>query len=87
MKILVVGGAGYIGSHMTRMLLAQGHEAVVLDNLSSGHRDAVPGQTFLKGDLSQRILLDTVLSTRTFDCVMHFASCAHGGESEAGPAR
>ena len=87
MKILVVGGAGYIGSHMTRMLLAQGHEAVVLDNLSSGHRGAVPAQAFLKGDLSQRILLDTVLSTRNFDCVMHFASCAHAGDSATHPAK
>lgn len=87
MKILVVGGAGYIGSHTTRMLLAQGHEAVVLDNLSTGHRDSVPAQAFLKGDLSQRILLDTVLSTRTFDCVMHFASSSHAGESAAHPAR
>ena len=87
MKVLVVGGAGYIGSHMTRMLIGQGHEAVVLDNLASGHRDSIPPQTFLKGDLAQRVLLDTVLSTRTFDCVMHFASFGHAGESAAYPAR
>jgi UDP-glucose 4-epimerase len=85
-KILVAGGAGFIGSHMTRALLDQGHEAVVLDNLSSGRRDAVPAQVFLKGDLSQRVLLDTVLSTRTFDCVLHFASCSPPARTAAEPA-
>lgn len=87
MKVLVAGGAGFIGSHMARTLLDQGHETVVLDNLSSGYRDAVPGTAFLKGDLNQRILLDTVLSTRTFDCVMHFASCGHAAESVGNPSR
>lgn len=87
MKILVVGGAGFIGSHMTRMLIGQGHEAVVLDNLSGGHRESIPAQAFLKGDLAQRVLLDTVLSTRTFDCVMHFASFGHARESTAYPAK
>ena len=87
MKILVVGGAGFIGSHMTRMLIGQGHEAVVLDNLSGGHRESIPAQAFLKGDLAQRVLLDTVLSTRTFDCVMHFASFGHARESTAYPGK
>jgi UDP-glucose 4-epimerase len=87
MRILVVGGAGYIGSHMTKMLLDEGHEAVVLDNLSTGHRDAVPARTLLKGDLSQRILLDRILSTRNFDGVMHFASSMQVSESVAHPEK
>ncbi len=85
MRILVVGGAGYIGSHMTKMLLDEGHEAVVVDNLSTGHRDAVPGRIFLKVDLGSRVLLDTIFSGRHFDGVMHFASSIQVGESVAHP--
>ena len=85
MKVLVVGGAGYVGSHMTKMLFDEGHEAVVLDNLSTGHRDAVPATALLKADLSQRILIDRILATRNFDGVMHFASSTRGDESLAHP--
>ncbi len=87
MRILVVGGAGYIGSHMTRLLLDEGHEAIVIDNLSSGHRDAVPVKTFIKADLGQRVLLDTILSGRRFDGVMHFASSIEVGESVSNPSK
>ena len=87
MKILVVGGAGYIGSHMVKMLLDAGHEVVVLDNLSSGFRDAVAGGEFLKGDLCDRPLLDAVLSARRFDGAMHFASFIQVGESVAHPSK
>lgn len=88
MKILVVGGAGYIGSHMTKLLLDEGHEPVVVDNLSSGHRDAVPERaSFLNVDLRQRALLDTALSSQHFDGVMHFASCIQVGESMTDPAK
>jgi UDP-glucose 4-epimerase len=86
MKILVVGGAGYIGSHMTKLLLDSGHEAVVVDNLSSGFRVAVPGGEFVKGDLCDRALLDGLISTRRFDGVMHFASFIQVGESVARPS-
>jgi UDP-glucose 4-epimerase len=86
-KILVVGGAGYLGSHVTRALLDQGHEAVVFDNLSTGHRDAVPTRVVLRGDLSNRVLLDTVLSTRAFDCVLHFASSGRASESAVDPSK
>ncbi|MEJ1377736.1 MAG: NAD-dependent epimerase/dehydratase family protein, partial [Candidatus Sedimenticola sp. (ex Thyasira tokunagai)] len=51
MKILVCGGAGYIGSHMVKMLARRGHEVVVFDNLSTGHREAVKWGTFVQGDL------------------------------------
>jgi UDP-glucose 4-epimerase len=87
MRILVVGGAGYIGSHMTRLLLDEGHEAIVIDNLSSGHRDAVPVKAFIKADLGQRVLLDTILSGRRFDGVMHFASSIEVGESVSNPSK
>ena len=87
MRILVVGGAGYIGSHMTRMLLDEGHETVVIDNLSKGHRDAVPAKVFMKADLCNRVLLDTIFSGRRFDGVMHFGACIEVGESMADPAK
>lgn len=87
MRILVVGGAGYIGSHMTRMLLEEGHEPVVLDNLSTGHRDAVPARLFFKADLAHRVLLDTIFSRSRFDGVMHFGSSIQVGESMADPGK
>jgi UDP-glucose 4-epimerase len=87
MRILVVGGAGYIGSHMTKLLLDEGHDAVALDNLSTGHRDAVPARALVKADLSQRILLDKILSTRNFDGVMHFAASQQASESIAHPEK
>lgn len=55
MRVLVVGGAGYIGSHMVKMLLDSGHDVITLDNLSSGHRDAVLGGVFVEGDLADLI--------------------------------
>lgn len=87
MRILVVGGAGYVGSHMTKMLLDEGHEAVVVDNLSSGFRDAVPARTLVKADICHRVLIDSLLSARRFDGVMHFASCIQVGESVAHPSK
>jgi UDP-glucose 4-epimerase len=87
MNVLVVGGAGYIGSHMTKMLLDAGHHAVVVDNLSSGHREAVPGGEFVQGDACDRGLLDAVLSAQRFDGVMHFASFIQVSESVAHPSR
>lgn len=85
MNILVVGGAGYIGSHMVKMLLAQGHATVTLDNLSGGYRDAVPGGDFVAGDLADGALLDRLFAARRFDAVMHFASFIQVGESVRAP--
>ena len=87
MKVLVVGGAGYIGSHMVKMLLEHGHEVVVLDNLSTGYRDAVLGGTFVQADLADSAQLDAVLSAHRFDGVMHFASFIQVGESMRDPAK
>lgn len=87
MRILVAGGAGYIGSHMTKMLLEAGHEPVVIDNLSGGHREAVPGGRFVKGDLGDGALLDNIFSEIPFDGVMHFASFIQVGESVDDPSK
>ena len=85
--ILVVGGAGYIGSHMVKMLLGRGYGLTTLDNLSTGHRDAVLGGEFVLGDLVDRALLDKLFSERKIDGVMHFASFIQVGESVQNPAR
>jgi len=81
LKILVVGGAGYIGSHMVKRLGEAGVEVVTLDNLSSGHRDAVTCGEFVQGDIADRTLLNSLFASRTFDAVMHFASHIEVGES------
>ncbi len=85
-KILVVGGAGYIGSHMVKMLGQRGCSVTTLDDLSSGHRDAVLCGDFVQGDMADSNVLDAVLS-RGFDAVMHFASFIQVGESVQQPAK
>lgn len=84
-EILVVGGAGYIGSHMVKMLIESGYDVVVLDNLSTGYRDAVLGGRFVHGDLADQALLDRLLTEHRFDGVMHFASLIQVGESVRAP--
>ena len=85
MKVLVVGGAGYIGSHMVKMLLANGHAVVTFDNLSGGHRDAVLGGEFVLGDLADSVALDKVFAEHKPQAVMHFASFIQVGESVRRP--
>lgn len=85
MKVLVIGGAGYIGSHMVKMLLSSGHQVMTLDNLSSGHRDAVLGGEFVQGDIADTACLDGVFTTFKPDAVMHFASFIQVGESVRKP--
>lgn len=87
MHVLVVGGAGYIGSHMVKRLCREGFEVTTLDNLSSGFRDAVTGGIFIEADLADRSVLDRVLSQSRFDGVMHFASYIQVGESVREPAK
>ena len=85
--MLVVGGAGYIGSHMVCVLLERGHEVVVLDNLSTGYRDAVLGGLFVQADLADGAGLDALFRAHRFDGVMHFASFIQIGESVRDPAK
>jgi UDP-glucose 4-epimerase len=75
MKVLVVGGAGYIGSHTALALTRKGHEVVVFDNLSTGNKEAIPSAaTFVQGDLLNSADINGVLATQQFDIVMHFAA-------------
>ena len=87
MKMLVVGGAGYIGSHMVMLLVSKNEEVTTFDNLSAGYRDAVLGGNFIQGDLSDRECLDEVLRKGQFDAVMHFASHIQVGESITSPSK
>jgi UDP-glucose 4-epimerase len=83
--VLVVGGAGYIGSHMVIALLDAGHDVVVLDDLSRGHRDLVAGGELVVGNVGDRALLDWIFSTKKIDAVMHFAASSLVGESVEKP--
>jgi UDP-glucose 4-epimerase len=86
-SILVVGGAGYIGSHMVKMLGRAGHDVVTLDNFSTGYRDAVTAGRVIEGDLADRALLDRLFAAETIDGVMHFASFIQVGESVRAPGK
>jgi UDP-glucose 4-epimerase len=87
-KILVTGGAGYIGSAVTELLLDRGHQPVVLDNLSQGYRAAVvPGAEFFCADVQDRDALSAVFLAQRFDAVMHFAALIAVGESVQQPLR
>src|SRR5438876_583022 len=88
MKILVVGGAGYIGSVCTEVLLDEGHEIAVFDNLTEGHRRAIDDRaTFIEGDLADRRAIDAAFSRSRPDAVMHFAASALVGESMQDPSK
>jgi len=87
MKILVVGGAGYIGSHMVKMLIDKDHDVVTLDNLEAGYRSSVLGGEFIHGDISDCGLLNRMFGFHRFDGVMHFASHIQVGESVRNPSK
>ena len=88
MKILVVGGAGYIGSHNVRALVERGDEVVVMDSLVTGHREAVHlGAKFYKGDIRSAEDLDRVFTENRIDAVLHFAAFIEVGESVAKPLK
>ena len=84
-NILVVGGAGYIGSHMVKDLLRAGYEVVTMDNLSTGHRELLPGGIFFKGNLGDGKLLDRIFSEYQISAVMHFAAYSLVGDSMRNP--
>lgn len=85
--ILVVGGAGYIGSHINEMLHRQGYQTIVLDNLSQGYREAVQHGVFIEGDISDTPLLDHIFSQYQIAAVMHFAAFKNVGESVREPLK
>jgi UDP-glucose 4-epimerase len=87
MRILIAGGAGYIGSHMVKMLLDRGHEPTVVDDLSTGYRDAVLGGRIVEADFADRTALDALFASTHFDAVMHFASFIQVGESVKHPGK
>ena len=85
LSVLVVGGAGYIGSHMVKMLKANGYRVTVFDNLSRGFRDAVMTDDFVQGDLLNVSDLRSLFQSRTFDVAMHFSALCYVGESVQHP--
>jgi UDP-arabinose 4-epimerase len=87
MRVLVTGGAGYIGSHTAKALARAGHEVVVLDNFSTGHRWAVKWGPCVEGDLADAALVTSALKTYGIDAVMHFAASIQVGESVRDPKK
>lgn len=86
MNVLVVGGAGYIGSHAVRKLTDAGHHVLVYDNLSRGHREAVPDGLLIEGELTDTATLTRVLTEHGIEAVMHFAAFALVNESVNDPS-
>lgn len=85
MKIMLCGGAGYIGSHMAQMLAEQGHDLCVLDNLSTGHREAAKWGEFIAADLRDTEALDGAFKRHKVDAVMHFCALSLVGQSVSEP--
>jgi UDP-arabinose 4-epimerase len=86
-RILVTGGAGYIGSHTAKALAQAGYEPVVLDNLSTGHRSAVQWGPLVKGDIADKNLVKNVIDRYEISAAIHFAANAYVGESMEVPRK
>ena len=84
-RVLVTGGAGYLGSHVVRCLIEAAREVVVLDDLSSGHRSAVPGATLIEGDYGDVAVLDRIFEGGAVSAVIHAAGSSSVGDSMADP--
>lgn len=87
MAILICGGAGYIGSHVNKLLHQQGYETIIFDNLIYGHREAVKWGELVRGDLNNTCELDSVFMGNHIDAVFHFAAFAYVGESVIEPEK
>lgn len=87
MKILVTGGAGYIGSHTVKNLLARGHEVVIFDNFSSGRKELLVGGQVVEADVKDPAALDRVFQHHQLEAVLHFASLIQVGESFLDPGQ
>jgi len=88
MKILLSGGAGYIGSHTTLALLDQGHQVTVIDNLSTGNKDLIPGNaSFIECDIEDSLTITNLLKKKKFDALMHFAGFIQVEESVKNPKK
>jgi UDP-glucose-4-epimerase GalE len=87
MRILVTGGAGYIGSHAVKLFLSRGHDVWVYDNLSYGHRTAVPADRLIVADLRETQRLDHALLIHGIEAVVHFAAFCYVGESVTDPGK
>ena len=86
MRILVTGGAGYVGGTVAELLLQKGHDVTIYDNLCHGHRSMVPAEAeFIEGELADRSKLEQIFSSKKFDGVMHFAALIEAGESMKKP--
>lgn len=87
MKILIAGGAGYIGSHTVQELILDGYDVTVFDNFSTGKRDFLPGVRIFEGDLMDKKSIEEAFDKTDFDAVLHFASLIEVGESYANPSK
>jgi len=87
MRVLVTGGAGYIGSHMVKLLVESGAQVTVVDDLSTGHADAVRGRDFVRGDVADVTFTKNLLEQKQIEAVVHFAACSLVGESVADPLK
>ena len=87
MHVLICGGAGYIGSHMAKLLASRGEQVTIFDNLSTGHREAVQWGTLIVGDLLVQADIDKALQAGHYDAVMHFSAKSLVGESVSHPDR
>lgn len=85
--VLITGGAGYIGSHVNKVLQHAGYNTVVLDNLSRGNRLTIPNSHFIEGNINDQTLLDKIFTNHPIDAVMHFAAFIDVGESVLHPER
>ena len=86
-RVLITGGAGYVGSHCAKAVAAAGHNGIVFDNLTSGHREFVRWCPLIQGDIRDSAALGSVFQTHRIDAVMHFAALAYVGESVMAPSR